>query len=166
MKNNKILILVLILALIIVGLLIRDNDELGKPENNVTQNKVQQVENKVTNKIENKVENTEKNEVNNKVENVVENTVANNVVENKVQNEVIENTTTEETTTSQPPKQDNDQKAINMVKQDWGEDSSVTFKIDEKKENGKYVVSVVDKNTTAVLVWYDVDVENNTIQVR
>lgn len=163
MKSNKILIILLIMALIIIGCLISENKELGKLDNNVIENKVQKVENKVSKPTNNKVENTTKD----KDENLVNNTVNdNNVVENTVPNEVVQNTVTEETTSSQSPKEDNDQKAINMVKQDWGEDSSVTFKIDEKKENGKYVVSVVDKKTTAVLVWYDVDVKNNTIQVR
>lgn len=158
-KDNKMLIIVLIVIVIIIGLWVITNEEdvttVDKPHNNVTENKVQKAENKVTNKAENKVENK------------VENRVANNdVVENTIKNELVENTISNVTATTQSEKEDNDKKAINMVKQDWGEDASVTFKIDEKKENGKYVVSVVDKSTTAVLVWYDVDVKNNTIQVR
>ena len=172
MKNdNKLLIIGLIVAVIIVGLLISANEEsvitVEKPENNVTENKIQKVDNKVQSKTENKGESNVKNTVNNN--NIVENTIkVQNTVqeENIVQKEKTENTISNVTTNSQAPKEDNNQKAINMVKQDWGEDASVTFKIDEKKENEKYVVSVVDKNTTEVLVWYDVDVKNNTIQVR
>lgn len=163
MKNSKMLAIGLLVVLIIIGLLILSNEEkiitVDKPKENVTENKVQKVENKTENVVTNKVEN--------KVENKVDSTIGNNDnVQNIVQNQIVENKVNNTTTDPQTPKEDNDQKAINMVKQDWGADASVTFKIDEKKENGKYVVSVVDKNTTAVLVWYDVDVKNNTIQVR
>ena len=163
MKSIKRLVIGLVVILVVIGLCVLSNEEkiitVNKSNENVTENKVNKVQNKTENVVTNKVEN--------KIENKIENTgVNNNTVQNIVQNEMVENKVNNTTTNPQTPKENNDQKAINMVKQDWGEDASVTFKIDEKKENGKYVVSVVDKNTTAVLVWYDVDVKNNTIQVR
>ena len=94
-------------------------------------------------------------------------------VKNEVKNVVEEPKVDEETSKEETEKEDNkkneisnDEKAIDMVKQDWGADNNVTFKIDEVSENGKYVIGVVDKKTTKVLMWYDVDVNNNTLQEK
>ena len=63
-----------------------------------------------------------------------------------------ENTTTEKTEISV------DDKVIDLVKKEWGQDSSVTFNI-EKKNGTKYRVAVRD-NSTSVLAWYEVDTQN------
>ena len=63
-----------------------------------------------------------------------------------------ENTTTEKTELSV------DDKVIDLVKKEWGHDSSVTFNI-EKKNGNKYRVAVRD-NSTSVLAWYEVDTQN------
>ena len=48
-------------------------------------------------------------------------------------------------------------KAIQLVKKEWGENKKVTFSI-EKKNGTKYRVAVRD-NSTTVLAWYEVDTE-------
>ena len=53
-----------------------------------------------------------------------------------------------------------------MAKEEWGEDDSVTFKIDEQNEKGQFVIQVVDKNTTNVVLEYFVDVNKNTIRQK
>jgi len=63
-----------------------------------------------------------------------------------------ENTTTEKTEISV------EDKVIDLVKKEWGQDSSVTFNI-EKKNGTKYRVAVRD-NSTTVLAWYEVDTQN------
>ena len=53
--------------------------------------------------------------------------------------------------------QNNDEKAIDLAKKEWGEDDTVTFNVEEK--NGtKYYVAV--KQDATVIAWYEVDTEN------
>lgn len=53
--------------------------------------------------------------------------------------------------------QSNDEKAINLVKKEYGNDNSVTFSI-EQKNGTKYYVAVKSENEPTV--WYEVDTEN------
>ena len=52
-------------------------------------------------------------------------------------------------------------KAIQLVKEEWGEDDTVTFNIEQKKEDIYYVAV---KSETSVLAWYEVD--TNTWEVK
>jgi len=124
---------------------------------------VNQVKNKITNSVKNTVDNTIKNETENVIENTVTNTVTNDVEEEKEPEK--EETTTPAANVGQTGEDDR-QKAINIAKKEWGEDDNVSFKIDEQSEDGKFVISVVDKNTTKVVFWYSVDVKNNTIEEK
>ena len=49
-----------------------------------------------------------------------------------------------------------DEKAIELAKDEWGEDNTVTFSVEEKKGN-KYYVAV--KSDAIVITWYEVDTE-------
>lgn len=49
-----------------------------------------------------------------------------------------------------------DEKAIQAVKKEWGEDSSVTFSIEQKKGNIYYVAV---KSESASTVWYEVNID-------
>ena len=57
-------------------------------------------------------------------------------------------------------------KAINIVKKDWGEDSNVKIAIDGINDNGSYIVTVRNVNTTEALAFYTVDVSNQTFNKR
>ena len=64
----------------------------------------------------------------------------------------------EEESNSQEEKTENkEEKAIQLVKKEWGEDKTVIFSI-EKKNGNKYRVAVRD-NSTTVLAWYEVNTE-------
>ena len=63
----------------------------------------------------------------------------------------------EETNSQEETTENKDDKAIQLVKKEWGEDKTVTFSI-EKKNGTKYRVAVRD-NSTTVLAWYEVDTE-------
>lgn len=106
--------------------------------------------------------------INNTVES--NNTVNSNSIYNNqsVYNNRVSNTTSTQTvqTNIGPNTTDAKQKAINLVQNDWGEDSSVYFFVDEVNEDGKYVVSVRDKATTNAVVLYNVDVANNTVELQ
>lgn len=66
----------------------------------------------------------------------------------------------EETTKEEDTQISKDDKAIQLAKEKWGEDDSVTFNIEEKKENIYYVAV---KSNATVIVWYEVNTETWTI---
>ena len=132
---------------------------LNKQEENINNNDIKQ-----SNEVQNAVE-WIKNEVNNNTTNTTQNELPTNAeVKEETKNE--ENKTENTLNQAQQQEKSNEERAIEMIKNDWGKDDNVTFKIDEQIDNGKYVVSVIDKNTTQVIMWYDVDVKNNTIQEK
>ena len=93
-------------------------------------------------------------------ENVVDNTIENNI-NNTNKNTDSSSVVSDEITDTEDYKE----KAIRLVKEDWGEDDSVYFDIAEIEENGIYKVCVRDKNTTNEVMWYEVDVVNNTVKM-
>lgn len=147
MKNKKTIIM-FVVVILIVGLAIYLSHQVTNLSTNETKN--------LTNTM-NEIENNTI-YLNNEFEN--NNTVATNV-QNTTQN-VISKT---ENTTG-PDTQDGRKKAMDLVKADWGKDDSVYFYVDEVNEDGKYVVSVRDKETTSVVVWYDVDVSKNIAKMQ
>lgn len=158
-KSTKIIVGILIIALIIMGIVLWTSKEEIKEtdkKNSINQINITQSEN---NLVQNKEEDTE-----NKIENIVSEDKQDEILNETT--EVEDLTNTSQTVDNQKKEENNNEKAINMVKNDWGADDSVSFKIDEQTEDGKYVVSVVDKNTTKVIMWYDVDINNNTIQEK
>ena len=58
--------------------------------------------------------------------------------------------------------QTEEEKVIELVKNEYGTDQGVTFNI-ANKEGTIYHVSVNDVETTAVLTWYTVDVSTNAV---
>lgn len=118
--------------------------------------------------------------------NIINETIQNNtVVENSI-NEIVENTTTEnnviENTNSSDSNQqsgkeeidnetmkkeeNNREKAIGIVKEDWGEDDKVQFEFDSIDNNGNYVVCVRDRQTRNALFWYTVNIEKETFSIE
>lgn len=108
-----------------------------------------------------KVENNNKaNKVENKVENIVENNAENNEVENVIEEEQQEEGPADK---GGEPKTDLE-KAIDIVKEEWGKDSSVYFAEDGKTNSGDYVICVRDNSTTKALAWYTVNVEKGIFE--
>ena len=64
----------------------------------------------------------------------------------------------EEENKKEEPEMTTDEKVIDRVKNEWGQDDAVTFSI-EKKNGTKYRVAVRD-SSTSVLQWYEVDTES------
>ena len=63
----------------------------------------------------------------------------------------------EESNSQEETTENKDEKAIQLVKNEWGKDDTVTFSI-EKKNGSKYRVAVRD-DSTSVLAWYEVNTE-------
>lgn len=57
-------------------------------------------------------------------------------------------------------KQTDDEKAIELAKKEWGEDDSVSFSIEEKKDTKIYVAV---KQDATVIQWYEVNTKDWTI---
>ena len=106
------------------------------------------MENTLDNNIEiNNIENTEQ---------------ENNVVNEEVNNtEKVDNVEQGNSQTSNNANNSNEEKAIELVKKEWGEDSSVYFDLAGVTSDGKYRVSV--NKDTKVLAWYIVDIETATV---
>lgn len=98
----------------------------------------------------------EENAVQNQVANEVKNTVANNTIKNTTINQ--NNVKTE------PGITDKKQKAIELVKKEWGADNSVDFVFDHV-ENDEYIVAVKDRSTATVKYYFRVNLETKTVEM-
>ena len=58
------------------------------------------------------------------------------------------------------------QKAINLVKAQWGEDRNVVFDCDHVTDDGEYVVAVVSLVTAEVQNYFKVNVETGEVEVE
>lgn len=142
---KKTIILITIIALIIVlGVLVGKKISQNEQFEPVNSNKIEQNTNKI---MENILEN--KSNTANVVENVVEEKPEEKPEEDKIEE----------------PKTDLE-KAIEIVKNNWGEDNSVFFDetdtTNEQKAKGEYTICVREKSTTNAKAWYTVDVQNGT----
>ena len=105
-------------------------------------------------------------------DNVIENTITNEVVETKkVEEPIIENVTevkpqgTVYESSADTGTTDKKQEAIALVKEKWGEDSTVTFRCDSVSANGEYVIAVVSKETASVKNYFKVNLKTKTVEV-
>lgn len=124
----------------------------------------------------------QENEVNNSIE--TNSNTQNNVNENTTNSQDIEetdnNTNATETqvdssvpvTNNQVYESDSDfattdkkQEAINLVKDVWGEDSTVTFRCDSVTADGKYIIAVVSLESASVKNYFKVDLSTKQVDV-
>ena len=98
----------------------------------------------------------------NELVNDIDEVLENNVIENNVKNELEEvNSTEPEKTNTEKP----EEKAIEIVKNNWGPDDTVYYSYDGIDKDGKYIICVRDKNTTKALYFYYVDIETGTFDI-
>ncbi|MBQ7410773.1 MAG: hypothetical protein IJW20_05280 [Clostridia bacterium] len=110
-------------------------------------------------------------------ENIVEeNEVGTNTIENEVENEVDEEPIIENVTELEPQGSvyetnsdigttDKKQQAINLVKEKWGEDDTVTFRCDSVNSKGEYVIAVVSKETATVKNYFKVNLNTKLVEI-
>lgn len=157
--NKKIKIIIAILLVItvcIIGFCTFKN--LSRPidvyveANNVTENTLDSniVEENVTN--ENEIQS----------QNSIDEEIAEPEVENPTEivpsSSVYESNTDVGTTNKK-------QEAIELVKQKWGEDSTVTFRCDSVTTDGEYIIAVVSLETASVRNYFKVNLESKTVTV-
>lgn len=147
MKKSGFIILVII-GIIALGIVL---GIMGEPES---------VKNELANKVyKNDVKNNNSN-----TQNIVNNTENKNVLNEENQNNVNEEAGTTETFKEEPKTQED--KAIELVKLDYGNVNNVTIKVEGINNNGTYTISVRDKNTTQALAFYTVNVNDQTFTKR
>ena len=108
---------------------------------------------------------TVENEVNNEIENNVEENTDNNQQEDESQNIPPADDKQEVSKETIEKEQSNEEKAISIVKQDWGEDDKVYFSY-EGITNGKYKVGVRETASTRAITYYLVNVDNGTFEIQ
>ena len=115
----------------------------------------------------------------NPIQNSQNNTINNSSNENKEENEnnqtsedenkseeeekTVEDEPEEEPTQEETSVNDED-KAIDLAKKQFGTSDGVYYRIEQIQSNGVYIVSVRDNETTRDLAWYTVDVKNGTVK--
>lgn len=163
-KNLKTIFLIVLVIIIITVVAIFGYNILNKNEEvNNTQSSIN--ETNQSTKIE--INETEKNIVNETQNNVIENEVENKQTENNIENNITQNVVTNETTeVMQNNGASNEEKAINIVKSDWGTTENVYFVTMGIDASGKYIVTVNDSSTTATLAWYLVDVVTGKFDIQ
>ncbi|MBP3255903.1 MAG: hypothetical protein J6M60_05395 [Clostridia bacterium] len=152
----KKVIWILIAIVVVVGISYFATRELNKAEKN--ENNITNTSSTITKKDskENKV---------NETSNVQKNTVENNIENTTNKENTVENTIVEENSTkdSETVPQTEEEKAISIVKKDWGaNDVNVKIAIEGINEDGTYIVTVRDSSTTEAMAFYKVNVKNNS----
>ena len=165
MVYKKTVIICSIIAFLIVAVIVAINIKKFKDEEYIAEENTQgsyqnEIEDQNLTQNELPVENTileeetiEENQTN------TENTTVNDITQNEYQGEEEETGITEEA------EENKDEKALNLVKQDWGEDDTVYYTIDNQS-NSIYYISVRSKSTTATLAEYEVDVNQGTAKMK
>lgn len=165
-KNIKTIFWIVLVIIIVAVIVIFGYNILNKSESvnvNETQNSINETNQNM--KIEvNETQNNIVNEVNNVAKNEVEN--------EQVENNIEDNTTTQNVVTNEPTEvlqnngASNEEKAISIVKSDWGTTENVYFVTMGIDASGKYIVTVNDSSTTATLAWYLVDVITGKFNIQ
>lgn len=123
---------------------------------------IRQNESKIENIIENIIDEEETNQTANQTETQNNSLTENKTIPNKTAN-------TDEGKNSagsyQPGITDEKQKAIELVKKEWGDDHSVDFSFDYINENGEYVISVKDRETATVKCYFRVNLTTESVEL-
>ena len=154
-KKSKGIILFLVILIILV-LVFLGYTYAFNPNKNKSTNQINVINNIVNNVNQS---NAEENKV---IENEVKNEI---ITENKIEeNKIVENKIVETPSVSTDIEGDNsetqadndEEKAIAIVKKDWGDTSGVAFRVEQINANGTYVISVRNEDSVA-LEWYTVN---------
>ncbi len=172
-KKNKIIIcIVIIIAILAICVFAYEKTNNKKEENAVEQENIVQEE--IISE-ENTVDNVVQNEV-------VENVVIDNVVDDPVEEVQVaqapqETTTLPESTSvyqsegiyegdSDAGTTNKKEEAIELVKQNWGEDSTVTFTCDSITTDGEYIIAVTSLETATVRNYFRVNLSTKSVTVE
>ncbi len=151
-KNEKLFIVILLIIIVVIVIcgVFRKKEEPKEVNENVNENSVENVAQ------ENEVDTNTLNE--NEVKNEIEEPIIENIIEVEPQGSVYESNSDIGTT-------DKKQQAINLVKEKWGDDDTVTFRCDSVNSKGEYVIAVVSKETASVKNYFKVNLNTKTVEI-
>jgi len=134
-------------------------------DNTVMQNSNEVNNTNAINEVSNLVENTKNENTSDKIENTTEeNTIEDNNNENEKNVESQKNTHT--TAKNSKSSISNEERAISIVKKNWGSEEGVYFTTMGIDSNGRYIVTVNDSSTTAIYASYAVNIETEEFEVQ
>lgn len=149
-----ILIVILMIIVICVFAFVGNN----KKENNAVNNEEKLNEETI-------IQNEQINEqINEQVNEVAENELVNETTSEVITNGP-ENTLSSSETFEESPKTA-EEKAIDIAKKDWKESSNAEFLVEGIDENGNYIVTVRNSETTEALAFYTVNITTQTFTKR
>lgn len=156
---STIIVIILVIGIILLGFKLIDIKK--KKENIAAINENIITENEINNNV---IKN--ENDVDNEINNEVENNVNQNIVNDNATTETPIADPEQEVDKQTIQKEENNQeKAVNIAKKDWGEDNSVYFSFEGIDESGKYMVCVRDQETRA-LRFYKIDINTGTFTIE
>lgn len=163
MDNKKTGAIVLLICVVMIVIIIYSRAQRTEEMQNVNETENQSSQTNIVNN-----ETKEENIVEEKQNEVEENTITENKIEENItKNEVKEQVQGEEETKDDEAEnaQSASQKALELVKEEWGEDDTVYYTIDN--ESGSiFNISVRSKETTAAVAEYEVNVKENTVNMK
>ena len=139
---KKGILIITIIVIIVIGIIFGVSMSKNEKQNIQTSNNVIK---------QNEITNTE---VSNQVNEIEENATQ-NIIDENTTNEVNTETFEEEPKTEQ-------EKAISIVKKDYGTNANVKFNIEGIDEKGRQIVVVRNMQTTEALAFYFVNVSDST----
>lgn len=154
-----IILLVIVLSMLVSSIVYEEMINMNKQTQNTLNPTINKDEENNSNKENEITDKQDETQSENEDETQGENENLNEVEEEKIEttDKEQEYVGKEESNSQEETTENKDNKAIQLVKKEWGEDKTVTFSI-EKKNGTKYRVAVRD-NSTTVLAWYEVDIE-------
>lgn len=162
--NNKIKTCIMIIVILVVACImvwfahkiIVDSDNSSEIVSNET-NKTNEVS-KVNENIENVDDTNEKSE-----ETTEENAVHENYIEEEEKHNQVTSDNVQKNNNSSMSNAD---RAISIVKNNWGSEEGVYFTTMGIDANGRYIVTVNDSSTTAIYASYAVNIETEEFEVQ
>lgn len=149
MKKSMYIVIAVIVVLIIAGICIfsfsGDNEKESNTLNNAEKVNEEQI--------------SQNEQINEQVNEASMNELTNETTNETVADET-ENTVSSETFEESPKTAE--EKAIEIVKNDWKENNNVEFSVEGMDGNGSYIVVVRNSQTTEALAFYSVNVTSET----
>ena len=173
-KKILIALICIIIAVVLVIVAFRVSFAINRKNNETNLNNNTAQENKVK---ENKTEENIIVENESKEENkIVENKVADTSNKNITDKVVPANQTDPTTGTYVAPSSavyestdigstDKKQQAIELVKKQWGEDNTVSFRCDSVTSEGEYIIAVISSESASVKNYFRVNINTKTVEV-
>lgn len=139
---KKGIIIILIIAVIVIGIICGMSMKKNEKQNTKTTNNNAEQNENINTEIINEVNEIEESAVKNVLEENTKNTTSSESFDSEVKTE--------------------EEKAIQIVKKDYGTSTNVKFSIEGIDDNGRQVVVVRNIQTTEALAFYFVNVSDNT----